>query len=48
MTLDYVRKPDIADVYLGCPLYPQKQTFSEAAFMSAKCQKRTHGYARFC
>ena len=24
-----------------CPLYPQKQTFSEAAFVSAKCQKRT-------
>ena len=24
-----------------CPLYPRKQTFSEAALMSAKCQKRT-------
>jgi len=24
-----------------CPLYPQKQTFFEAAQMSAKCQKRT-------
>ena len=25
----------------GCPLYPQERTFSEAVFMSAKCQKRT-------
>ena len=25
----------------GCPLYPRKQTFCEAASMSAKCQKRT-------
>ena len=25
----------------GCPLYPQERTFSEAAQMSAKCQKRT-------
>ncbi len=24
-----------------CPLYPQERTFSEAAYMSAKCQKRT-------
>jgi len=25
----------------GCPLYPRKRTFSEAAQMSAKCHKRT-------
>src|SRR6476646_11533542 len=26
-----------------CPLYPQKQTCSSSASMSAKCQKRTRG-----
>jgi len=26
---------------MRCPLYPQERTFSEAAWMSAKCQKRT-------
>ena len=26
-----------------CPLYPQERTFSEAAWMSAKCHKRTFG-----
>ena len=28
-----------------CPLYPRKRTFSEAAQMSAKCQKRTSEYS---
>ena len=29
------------DVAPGCPLYPRKQIFCEAACMSAKCHKRT-------
>ena len=32
------------DLHEGCPLYPRKRTFSEAAQMSAKCQKRTSEY----
>jgi hypothetical protein len=30
----------------ACPLYPRKRTFSEAAQMSAKCQKRTFSKPR--
>ena len=29
-----------------CPVYPRKRTFSEAAPMSAKCQKRTFAVER--
>jgi hypothetical protein len=29
------------DLREKCPLYPQERTFSEGAFMSAKCHKRT-------
>ena len=39
--LFWARLRQANDVALVCPLYPRKRTFSEAAFMPAKCQKRT-------
>ena len=34
---------DIGERIQGCPLYPQKRTYSSSASMSAMCQKRTLG-----